>query len=134
MVVTDTPITVVEERPPGVTPAVRVRPTAISVRVTPRRDRTLPYTFRTTGRISLPRGVAAASGCVGRVAVQVKRRSNTISTRRVSLRRDCTFASRVTFRPGERLPPRGTLRFQVRFLGNAALLAIRTTTVTVAFG
>jgi hypothetical protein len=127
----ETPIVVQPPPPPG---DVRQNPRSITVRVSPGRDRTLPYTFRTTGSIARPTGVTAANGCVGRVSVQVKRRANTISNRRVNLRRDCTFASSVTFRPGERLPRSGTLRFQVRFLGNEALFPIRAQTITVRFG
>ena len=76
-------------------------------------------TFRTTGRIVLPTGLAPSQACgSGVVSVQVKRRSTTISTRRARLSAACTFRSSVTFR--RRL--RGRLKFAVRFYGNRALL------------
>ena len=91
----------------------------LSVRVTPASDVRPPYRFTTTGRLTLPRGVGASAGCRGRVSVQVQRGGTTISTRRVFLRRNCTFSTSVTFRTRVRFASSRRLRFTVRFLGNA---------------
>lgn len=96
----------------------------LTVRVTPRRDLRTPYRFTTSGRLTLPRGVAPSAGCRGRVSVQVKRGRTTISTRRVFLRRNCMFRSVVTFRNRVRFASRRSLRFTVRFLGNARVLPV----------
>ena len=99
---------------PGPAPAsARVRvPPLLSATVSPRRDRRAPYRFVTRGRVSAPRGVACGGGVV---AVQVKERGQTISTRRARVRADCTFRSAVTFaRPGR-------LSFRVRFGGSELL-------------
>jgi hypothetical protein len=102
----------------------RVAPRGLSVRVSPRRDRTRPYRFRTTGRLLLPSGMSASDGCRGRVSVQVRAGRRTVSTRRASVRADCTFRSSLVLRAPRRLG-RGRLAFTVRFLGNASLTAYR---------
>ena len=48
--------------------------------------------------------------------MQVKKGRRTISTRRVSLRKDCSYRSTVSFKK-----VRGSLRFLVRFGGNSAV-------------
>ena len=106
--------------PPTASAPSRVRG-RLSMRVTPTRDLRAPYRFTTTGRLTLPRGVTASTGCRGRVSVQVKRGASTISTRRVSLRRNCTFSSVVTFASRARFASSRSLRFTVRFLGNARI-------------
>ena len=93
----------------------------ISRTVSPARDRRAPYRFTTSGRLVLPQGVTAAAGCAtGFVAVQVKRGTRTVSTRRAALGRDCRFASTVVFRDRRRLGA-GRLQVVVRFLGNPIL-------------
>ena len=99
---------------------------------TPRRASSPAYTFTTKGRVIAPprcaAGAASASAgcvpptarvCTGVVTVTFKRLLATVSSRRAGLRRDCSFASRVTFRPSRAV--RGALRVFVRFEGNAAL-------------
>jgi hypothetical protein len=78
------------------------------------------HRFTTTGRLTLPAGVAPAQGCRGTVTVQIKAGRKTVSTRRVRLRSNCNYRSRVTFRIRQRLRPR-TLRRTVRFGGNAVM-------------
>lgn len=103
---------------PGVTPPVTTRRKGrFSARVT-KADFRAPYRFRTTGRLTLPTGIAKSVGCTGRVSVQVKRGSVTLSTRRVSLRKDCTFASTVIFGNASRFRRSKRLKFTARFLGN----------------
>ena len=99
----------------------RVAPKRVTARTTPSRDRSLPYRFRTSGRVVLPAGVRKADGCAGKVQVRFKAGKKTISTRRVNLRKDCTFSRRVSFGIKSRLKP-GRLKVEVRFLGNAVLL------------
>ena len=94
----------------------------LSARTTPRRDARAPYRFTTTGRLTLPSGVTPAQGCRGTITVQFKAGRKTVSTRRVRLRSNCTYRSRVTFRIQQRLRPR-TLRRSVRFGGNAVMRA-----------
>lgn len=102
----------------------RFTPRRLTARTTPKNDPAFPFRFITTGRVSLPERVTRAQGCKGRVAIQVKAAKNTISTRRASLTRTCTFRSRVTFRVPRKFYSR-KLVVQVRFLGNAVLKAKR---------
>ena len=130
----------------------RATPLQVTLTVTPRRDRTLPYTFTSRGRIVPPSrycapGVVPGTGaancipilcppgttdiryclipgrriiCSGFVTLRVQKRQVTISSRIVSVRPDCTYQSRVTFRT--RLRTRiGTLSFRARFGGNPVL-------------
>ncbi len=111
----------------------RFRPNIRGV-IRPARDRTAPFRFRVTGGITLPRFVTRAQGCrTGFVSVQVKRRTRTISTRRVKIKRTCGFSSTVTFRNTRRLG-NGRLKFTVRWLGNAVLAPRTARSVNVRAG
>jgi Ca2+-binding RTX toxin-like protein len=95
----------------------------LSATVTPRRDRTLPFRFRTRGTLTLPEGVSRARGCSGgTVSVQVKRGSRTISTRRTKLRRRCSYSTTVTLTDWRRVG-NGRLKVRARFGGNNVLKA-----------
>ncbi len=112
--------------PPGITPptivvpkpAARVEVAGVTARVTPRRDRQAPYRFTVSGSIRRPAGIGASACKGGRVSVQWKRGARTISTRRITLKSDCTYKIQVTFRVKRRLGS-GRLTARVRFLGNA---------------
>lgn len=113
----------------------RVNARGLTARTTPSHDRDLPFRFRTTGRLLLPAGVPASSACIGTVSVQIKRGSNTISTRRAEVRSDCRYSSSVTFDDRERLG-RGSKRLKVtvRFLGNPRLNRVTGTPRYVRIG
>lgn len=114
--------------------ASRVRPRSLVVTVSPGRDRRAPYRFVTRGRLALPTGLSPATSCQGgRVSVQIKRGTKTVSTRRVDLRTNCTFSSSVRFARSRRTA-RGTLKVTVRFLGNAVLERITARPRTVRAG
>ena len=103
-----------------------VRPTRLSPRrltasTTPKLDTTAPFTFVTTGKLTRPRAVSRKKACRGKVLLQVKAPKKTISARRVSLKRNCTYRSQVTFTSSSRFGSDGKLRFLARFLGNADL-------------
>lgn len=99
----------------------RFTATRLTARTTPRRDRTRPYRFTTSGRLLLPSVLPTARpACRGRVSIQVKTGGATISTRRTSLTRRCTYRSRVTFRVPRRLVRRA-LKVTVRFAGNSVV-------------
>ena len=139
----------------GQTPSSRVAPQKVTAATTPKRERIRPYTFTTTGKVVPPPYCASAGstggtrGCVpllcppgatsiaycvrpplcsGRVRVRFKRLTRTISTRRVALRKDGRYRSRVAVR-SPRL--RGRLRVLVGFQGNSYLQPKRAKTHTV---
>jgi hypothetical protein len=112
------PPAAVSPPPPAVVTPAR-RKGRLSSTVTPASDLRAPYVFRTSGKLTLPSGVTKAVGCSGRVSVQIKRGGTTISTRRVSLSKTCTYSSRVSFAVRKRFGSATRLRFIVRFAGNA---------------
>ncbi len=115
---------------PGVSPTPKppspASPTrrrgVLSARVTPSADLRASFRFVTSGRLTLPSGIAKSIGCKGRVSVQVKQRAVTLSTRRVTLRKDCTYSVRVTFKNARRFRGVRSLKVTARFLGNPRVL------------
>ncbi len=105
--------------PPMKTPARRRG--KLSARVTPTADRRGPFRFRISGRLTLPTGITRSVGCKGRVSVQIKRGSVTLSTRRVTLAKDCSYSARVVFANARRFARAKRLKFTVRFLGNTRI-------------
>jgi hypothetical protein len=99
----------------------RFAPRKLTSKTKPKADTSDPRTFTTTGRLTRPTGVTAGQGCKGKVAVTFKAGKKTISTRRVSLKKNCTYKSKVTFEIPSRLA--GKLQVVVRFAGNAVLTA-----------
>jgi hypothetical protein len=90
----------------------RFRPTSLSLRVSPSRDRRAPYAFHTRGRL------AGAGSCSGSVRITAKAGRRTVSSRRARLSRNCNYALTVRFRSR----PAKRLRFTARFDGNSATL------------
>ncbi len=115
--------------PPPPVAAGRLRPGRLSARVTPRRDARRPYRFTTSGSLRLPPGVSRATACRGRVAVRIKAGGRTVSLRRATLGKSCSFSSTATFsRP---FAGRRRLTVQARFEGNGTLLPRASATRTV---
>ena len=107
----------------------RVKASRITAKLRPSRDRRAPYRFTVTGRVTLPSGVTPAQGCgQGRFSLQYKAGRKTVSTRRASLSRTCTYRSTVRFKNRKRFGRRTKLTLRVRFLGNDRLAsqAVRT--------
>jgi hypothetical protein len=108
----------------------RGRPRRLSSKVRSRRTNR-GMLLVTSGRLQLPEGITAATGCsAGRVQVQIKSGARTVSTRRVNLRKNCTYRSRANI-SGRRL---GTRRLVIiaQFLGNDFLSAKRAQRKTVS--
>jgi hypothetical protein len=112
----------------------RITPRKLSVKARPTHDRTLPYRFTFTGKLTLPKGISRSVGCRGRVSVQIKNGKKTISTRRAKLSKRCTYRQRVTFSVKSRLKSQGKLKVTVRFIGNAALKPKRAKQLYVRYG
>jgi len=114
----------------------RVIPRGLTVAADRRADARLPYTYAMSGRVLLPEGTPAADACRGRVTVIVKRGAATLSTRRATLTRSCTWRSGVRFGVARRLARRGgMLRVLVRFVGSDTLAPVqRAATTTLRYG
>jgi len=129
--------------PPGVIPGglppdpivkpARVKVAGVTARVTPSRDRTAPYRFTVSGRILRPATIGASACKGGRVSVQWKLGTRTISTRRATLKSDCTYRVSVTFAIKRRVGS-GHLRAKVRFLGNAGFKPASARTLSARAG
>ncbi len=135
--VTPTPIAAVTPTPTKSPPPVVRRRPGLSATVRPKRDRNAPYRFTTRGTLTRPSGVSRARGCKGKVRVTVRRTGHgkTLSSRLAGVRSSCAFSSKVTFKSRKRFGTgrTGTLRFTIRFQGNARLSA-RTITRTARYG
>jgi len=107
------------------------RPAGLVARVGPRVDRRRPYRFTVSGRLALPAGVRPADGCQGRVSLQVKAGTRTLSNRRVRVTPACTFRQPVTFSNARRFAGRSRLTVLVSFNGNGFLLPKRAASVRV---
>jgi hypothetical protein len=109
------------------TPA-RKRPKLL-LRSIPARDRTAPFKYGFTGRISLPTGVARSStSCSGHVVIRVRRGHRSVKVGTAKVSRHCTFHKRLTI-PTSRLASSGHGRLSVlgTFRGNTVLLPARKT-------
>lgn len=98
----------------------RFKPTRLSSKVSPGRDRTFPYRFKASGKLSLPEGVSAEEGCRGKVRVRYKVGRKTISSRKAKVRSNCRWSRKVAFGQRYRLT-RGKLRVFATFQGNDVL-------------
>ena len=104
----------------------KARPRSLTVRVTPRRDRRLPFRYVFRGRLRLPTSVPASRGCGGRVTIQLRRGKRKVATRRARLSRSCRYRKVVSFRSTRRLrASKGRLRVTTTFRGNAVLSSKR---------
>ena len=103
----------------------RARPKALSLRVSPARDRRAPYRFRLRGRLRMPAGVKAATGCRGVVRVDLRRGGAVVASARAKLRRAgvrCRYARTLRV-PAAKVRGERPVRLtaHARFVGNDAL-------------
>lgn len=120
--------------PAAPVPAPAVSATPLPLRSTPRltlaagprRDRRRPHRFTLRGRL-----VAGVASCRGTVGIRIAAGARTVAARLAPVRRDCSYATRVTF--ARRLGA-GRLRASARFYGTQALAPARAPAVTVRAG
>ncbi|MDO9410937.1 DUF4394 domain-containing protein [Patulibacter sp.] len=120
------------------TPATPTTPTAaarINLRKVNAKAKRKGRKFTTTGSLSFRRTYTSAEKrkfCAkGTVSIQVRAGKRTISTRRVTLKSNCTFSSSVTFSSTRRFAGRSKLSFAVKFNGTAFVLPRRASTFSV---
>jgi hypothetical protein len=87
-----------------------------SLTVTPRRarDRRRPFAWRGTGRLATQ---AAPLGCTGQVTLTLRRGRRALLTRRIRLKRDCSFAFSLRLKRGAKVG-NGRLALGAAFGGN----------------
>jgi hypothetical protein len=96
----------------------RFKVTSLSAKTSPKRDASAPFKFTTSGKLKLPSAVGSTLGCKGTVTVTFKAGTKTVSARRASLTKSCSYKSSVTFKLPKRLNPK-SLKVTARFGGNA---------------
>jgi hypothetical protein len=112
----------------------RVAPAKFTAKAVRARDRRRPFRFTVKGRLTAPAGIDPAAACTGQVNVQFKRGTKTISARRRTIRKNCTWRSSVTFARRSRVGRSGRLKVMVRFLGNDVLTPRQAKTFRVRAG
>jgi hypothetical protein len=117
--------------PPPPPPVVIVKPAAaksVSAKVKPSRDRSKPYSFTFSGKVSLPAGVTKANGCKGTVTVTLKNGKKTVTTKKASVKKDCTYSAKV------KVSKKAKMKASVKFGGNSAVGAKTSATINVRAG
>ncbi|HUR85755.1 MAG TPA: hypothetical protein VMY78_10455 [Solirubrobacteraceae bacterium] len=99
---------------PTVTPALKT-PTGLTAKLKSSRDRSRPYSFTISGKLSLPAGVTKAAGCKGTVKLTGKRGTKTVVTKSATLKSDCSYSIKASVKT------KGQVKMTVRFDGNSVL-------------
>jgi len=112
--------------------AARPRP-KLSLTIKPARDRTAPYAFVLSGRVTPPTGVSAKTACAsGKVVITVKRLNRkTVKAYTATLKPNCTY--KVTANLPAITKP-GALKATARFGGNPVLLPAKTAAKSLRAG
>lgn len=117
----------------GAAPAAGKRtPLKLSLRARPKRDRSLPYKFRFSGKLT----PAAGATCSGRVVLTVKHGKKKVARKGARLASNCKWKATVKFKTRRKLGGKrtGKLKAKARYGGNAALTAKSSRTVRVRYG
>ncbi len=112
--------------------AAKQTPQKLSVGAKPKRDRTLPFKFTFSGKLT----PAAGTTCSGRVTVTVKRGKKTVAKKTATLSSACGWKAVVTFKNRKKLGRKrsGKLVAKARYGGNAALNPKSSSALTVRYG
>lgn len=120
-------VTATAAPPPG-----RVRPRALTLGVSPRRDVILPLRFTAKGRLRMPQGVSA---CRGTVRLRLLRGRRSVASKSVRLRRRagrCRYVAKFRFANRKKIGTRTRrLRVKARFAGNSRLRPRASRTLTI---
>jgi hypothetical protein len=111
-------------------PADKRKTPGLTAKVTPKRDKTAPFSFVVTGKLKKPKGVSSAKARTGKVRITVKRGTKTIRTRTGFVDATCNYTVPVSLAKSGK----GRLRFVARFLGNRTLKAKSARSVTARAG
>jgi hypothetical protein len=115
--------------PPAV---VKKAPKKLSLSAKPKRDRTLPFKFTFSGKLSPATGTV----CSGKVVVTVKHGKKTVARKTAKLSSSCKWKAVVKFTNRKKLGKKrsGKLVAKARYGGNAALNAKSSKALTVRYG
>jgi hypothetical protein len=110
----------------------KVAADALALRLSPRRDRRLPFRFRAVATLTITRAVPR-DACNGTVTITARAGSKKALTQRAPLRlskASCAASARLTIRSRTRVGKARALKLTARFAGNAFLNAITSRAVT----
>jgi hypothetical protein len=117
-------------------PSPRPKPRVL-VKTTPRRDRSRPYPFTSSGRVTTSRSLPTSVQCAGSVTAHFYNGRRRVASSLFALGPDCRFSGTTTF---HRLPGHGkrgrhvNLTVQIRFSGNPYLAPGIAHAATVTLG
>lgn len=107
--------------------------TSLSLKATPKRDKTLPFKYTFSGKVKIPAGLKKSTVCKGKVKITLKKGSKTVKTGTANVSKTCTYKKKLTVTNTKKTgKKKGTLKATARFGGNAALKTSKKT-VTVKF-
>ncbi|MDQ6729755.1 MAG: fibronectin type III domain-containing protein [Actinomycetota bacterium] len=110
-------------------PSTRPRP-RLNVRSTPSRDRSKPYAFTTTGRLSGANSIPTTSKCSGTATLKYYIGSKQIGSVAAQVGPDCSFSGQNSFRRVHAATP-ARITIKVHFNGNGYVAPVdRSNTVT----
>jgi Abnormal spindle-like microcephaly-assoc'd, ASPM-SPD-2-Hydin/RTX calcium-binding nonapeptide repeat (4 copies) len=114
--------------PSSTPPAKPAAAKSVSIKAKPIRDRSKPYKFTISGKVGLPTGVTKLKGCSGTVTVTFKKGTKTVTTKKATLKKDCTYSAKVTVKS------KAKMKATARFGGNSAVAAKSSATISVRAG
>lgn len=109
------------------------KPSGLGVKVTPHAAPTAPFSYRVTGRLLLPAGLARTAGCRGAITARARIGKAVVGRGRATVGHLCGYKLGVTLK-GTLVGTSGSARVLVAFGGNAALARSTAVPVVVKFG
>jgi DNA-binding beta-propeller fold protein YncE len=107
------------------------KPRLLSLKVTPKHPGRPPFTLVARGRLKLPKGVSASSGCGGKVAVAVTHGKTKVATARASVSGHCSYSAQI--KVGAGVGTSGSLHVNARYLGSGVLAPIKARAQSVSY-
>jgi hypothetical protein len=111
---------------------LKARP-KLSIKARPKRDRTAPFRYSVSGKLTPPSGVAPAAACKGTVTIRIKSGSKTVKTGKAKVSSTCSYRKSLSVSASKLGKPRGSLRITGAFGGNTVLSTASKST-SVKFG
>jgi len=107
----------------GTEPAsAKPAPRSLGAKVKPSTAKKFPYRYAVTGKITLPAGVTARQGCVGKVTLTITRGKKKLASTSATVTAKCAWKAKLTLRTRKLVPGRsGKLAITPAFGGNNAL-------------
>jgi hypothetical protein len=106
----------------GAPASAKLTPTSLGAKVKPSTAKKFPYRYAVTGKITVPAGVTARQGCVGKVTLTVTRGKKKLVSTSATVNAKCAWNAKLTLRKRKLVPGRsGKLAITAAFGGNNAL-------------